>query len=124
MLVAKVTGVDFNSAQTDYQINIPLPAGFTRYTIHRVHITQASAPFKQATAGIFSSLGGRGSTIVANTAVTVTSALENTKGNLMSMPVALGLTNSLNFPNLQFRVGTAEGSSRTADVSVVYMPVP
>ena len=125
MMVSKLTAVNLNSANSDNAIPIVLPVGFTRYVLHKIFVSHASVSLTTATAGVFSSTGGGGSTIVTNAALSsITSTAENNAANLMAMTIALGASNSLNFSTLQFRVGTAQGSAATADVSIIYMPIP
>ncbi len=119
------TGVNFNSANTDTAITIALPTGFTRYVIQGIRISHASATLTTATAGVFSSTGGGGTTIASNAAVTISTASENLVNNLQTLALfSSNSTTSYNFGTLQFRVGTAQGSAATADVEIMVFPIP
>lgn len=127
MLLAKVTGVNFNSANTDNAITISLPSGFTRWRMSSMVISNVSAvPLTTATFGVFTSTGGGGVTIVTGgTATNVTSIAANTAGNGQSLPVVvLGGSTWMNVSTIYFRVQTAQGSAATGDVTIAYIPVP
>lgn len=119
----KITGVNFNSANTDNAITLTAPPGtYSRYQLFRVYITHCSASATTATVGLFTSTGGGGTAIVASgTAVTVSTASENTANNTQSLTVAVaasGATTNINTSPLQFRVQTPQGSAVTCDVTL------
>lgn len=132
VLYSKVT-VDFNAGNTDTQIPIVLPGGFTRYRLGGPlsvangygTISGASASITTATFGVFSAAAGAGTAITAaGTAITVSATAENTANNMQTITSGLTTsTESLNFTTLFFRVGTAQGSAATATVTVFYIPV-
>ena len=124
MLIQTLTGVSFNSGNTDYQIVISLPAGFTRYFINTVCISGASGTLTTATAGLFTATGGGGVTIAANQAVTVSTASNDTVNNMQSLTLTGTATTAFSDTALYFRIGTAEGSAQTASVTVRYTPLP
>jgi hypothetical protein len=116
--------VNFNSANTDTTIPIVLPAGVTNYLVKSVRLANASASISTATFGLFSASGGGGTAIMAaGQAITVTSAAANTNNNAQTATPATSNTQSYNFANLFFRVGTAQGSAATADVIIEIVPL-
>lgn len=129
MMSASVTAVNFNSANTDNAITITLPPGYTRFTMWRVYIDHASASLTTSTFGVFTSSGGAGNALVpAGTANTISTASDNTTNNMMVGNLAINVSSvsaSLPTPNtIYFRVGTAQGSTATADVTLLYVPMP
>jgi hypothetical protein len=126
LITCRITGVNFNSANTDNAIAITLPTGFSNYLINGVYISNASASLTTATAGLFTASGGGGTAIAAGgSAITVSSSSANTANNSMSMSLAAGVstTQSFNAGTLYFRIGTAQGSAATATVTVVIRPI-
>lgn len=117
-------GVNFNSANTDTSIAITLPTGVTRYKISQVFISHASASITTATFGCFTGAGGTGIAFVAaGTAITVSTASENTNNNTMTTAAVNVNTLSYTAGTLFFRVGTAQGSAATADVAITITPL-
>lgn len=125
-LVAKLTGVNFNSANTDNSIAIPLPSGFTRYRVSSIIISNSSlATLTTCTFGIFTAASGGGIAIVASaTACAITSNTNATSGNGQAPSLALNSATSFTNTPLFFRVQTAQGATATADVSIFYSPIP
>jgi len=123
-----VTGVNFNSANTDTAIAISLPTGFTRYRVNLFMIDHASASITTATCAAFTGAGATGTTLVTNpTTITVSTASEGTNNNLQQLNIVNGSTTSfrlVDVPTLYFRVITAQGSAATADVTVWIIPLP
>jgi hypothetical protein len=116
--------VNFNVANTDTVIPITLPAGYTRYLVAQVRISGASASLTTATCGVFTGAGGTGVAVVsAASAITVSSASENTANNAQSLTIASGVTQTITAANLYFRVGTAQGSAATGTVTIAITPV-
>lgn len=120
-MTACVTGVNFNSANTDTAISIPLPTGISLYTISRVQIHNASASISTATAGVFTATGGGGQTVAATQALTVTATAANTNNNTMILTLTNQNTMAYNSASLQFRTTVAQGSAATADVCINYL---
>ena len=113
-------GVDFNSANTDTEIPITLPAPFTRYAVNAVRISHASHTLTTATAGLFSLAAGAGTAIVTGgSAITVASGTAEAANSTQSMTVNNAGTVAYDASSLFFRVGTAEGAAATADVIIV-----
>lgn len=116
--------VDFNSANTDTAIAIPLPSGFTRYRLLGVNISGASASLTTATFGLFSAAAGGGTAVVASgTACTVNTASEDTATNMQFATVVAISTISHTYGTLYFRVQTPQGSAATAIVGLQLTPI-
>jgi hypothetical protein len=123
-LLFKISGVDFNSANTDNPITITLPTGFTRYRLNLVIISGASASLTTATFGVFSAAGGAGTAMVASgTAVTLSSASENTTNNAQAPGIVGASATSYNVSPIYFRVQNAQGSAATANVTIQILPL-
>lgn len=123
MLNFKITGVNFNSANTDTTIAITLPAGVTRWMLNGIRIVHASGSISTATAGVFSGAGGTGTTIAATQALTITSASADTNNNAMTMTLTNQTTTWFDYTTLYFRVSVAQGSAQTADVILTIIPM-
>lgn len=123
-----VTGVNFNSANTDNAVAITLPSGFTRFVINAVTINHASGTLTTATCGVFTAAAAGGIAIVTSgSAITVSTASEETNNNVQALTV--NNQNTLNYkltdvPTLYFRVQNAQGSAATGDVSIRIVPQP
>ncbi len=120
-VLVKLTGVNFNSANTDNAVTVPLPAGNTRWRLQQGVISNASHTLTTATFGMFSSTGGGGTVIVTSgTAITVSATTDNTNNNLQIITPVNNTTESFNFSTIQFRVQTAEGAASTADLTFIF----
>jgi len=125
MLVSGVIAVNFNAGNTDTAIPINLPAGYTRYRIHGINISGASASLSSATCGVFTAQAAGGVAVVTSgTAVTITTSLADTSNNAQSLTVNNQNTIALSDPVLYFRVQTPQGVPATANVSIFYQPLP
>lgn len=120
----QATGVNFNSANTDTTFTLNLPTGYTRYTIAAVRISHASQTLTTATFGLFTASGGGGTAILTGTAITVSTASENTNNNAQSTAPATAATQTYNASQLFFRVQTAQGAAATADVGFEIILLP
>ena len=120
-----ITGVNFNSTNTDYAFTITLPTGFSNYVIQYIRISNASASLSTSTFGVFTGSGGSGTQIVATgTVCTITSASANTVNNTQNCGIInVGATQSINYGTLYFRVQTPQGSPATATVRMAVLPV-
>jgi len=117
--------VNFNSANTDTPIAITLPAGVVNYKVNGVTIANASASLTGSTAGLFTAPNGTGIPIMsAGSAISVSSALANTNGNVQFLGINNPNTQAYNLPILYFRVGVASGSIATASVIIYIWPLP
>lgn len=128
-IIIKTATINFNSANTDTVFAITLPTGFSRYvcTGLRISNTQGnSGNASSATFGLFTAAGAGGSAIVASgTACTITNNTDGTANNNQAPAVAIGANTSFSvagFPNLYFRVQTAQGAAVTADVQIIIVP--
>jgi hypothetical protein len=125
-----LTGVNFNSATTDFAIPLTnFPSGMTRFRVSNVIISNASHTLVTATAGAFATTGGSG-TIAADQALTVSATTDATNNNGQQLTLTNSTTtmyvlaNLAHTPNLYFRIGTPEGATATADVTAVIIPLP
>ena len=116
--------VNFNAANTDTSIPITLPPGFTRYRVTSIYISGASASLSTATFGVFTAAAGGGTAVVTGgSAITVTTASENTNNNAQAATLNNATTESYTAATLFFRVGTAQGSAATGNVTLMISPL-
>lgn len=119
------SAINFNAANTDNPLLVNLPAGYTRYKIRDILISNASATLTTATCGVFTQAAGAGVAVVAgSTAVTVNTAGTDTNNNMQSLTIANQATMALSDTTLFFRTQIAQGSAATADVTIFYQPLP
>lgn len=123
-----LSGVNFNSANTDNAIALSLPSGFTRYLVTGCRICAASASLTTATCGLFTAAAAGGTAIVTGaTAITVSTASESTNNNAQSLTIQQSSTATYllsSIPTLYFRVQTAQGSAATASVVLTIVAMP
>ena len=125
VMVATFLQVNFNSTNNDNEIGINLPPNYTRYRIHEILVSGATASLSSATCGVFTQTGGTGVAVVAgNTALTITTSLIDTNNNMQSLTIADQNTMALSDAALYFRTQTAQGSPALANVSVYYEILP
>lgn len=123
--VTTLTGVNFNAANSDNPVVINLPAGYTRYRVEQIIISDASGTLTTATCGVFTVSSGGGMAIVTSgTAITVSTGADATVNNMQSLTINNQGTMSLNITPIFFRVQTAQGAPATGNVSVFYQPLP
>lgn len=126
--VFKLPGVNFNSANTDTQLSISLPSGFTRWQIHQGFISNPQQTFSTATFGMWTGAGATGTNIVTGaTATAIASTADGAAGNTQLFTGVVGTNQSFTvagFPNLFFRVQTAQGATAVADVNIVLRCLP
>src|SRR6266576_3173052 len=78
-VILRLTGVNFNAANSDNPIAVSLPTGVTRYMVSAVLLSKASASISTATAGLFTAAAAGGVPIVnGGSAITVTATAANT----------------------------------------------
>lgn len=119
-----ITGVDFNSANTDTPVTIVLPSGFTRYRFQSIVLHGASASLTTATCGVFTDAAGAGTAIVASgTVISVSTASESTANNMQAFTVAGVSTTSWTDTAIFFRVQNPQGSAATGSVTFYYQPL-
>lgn len=121
----KLTGVNFNAANNDNAITLPLPSGYSRYVVERIYVGNVSASITTATAGMFSAAGGGGTTLVTTAAMTVSTAAANTANNnqILTGTNAWAFGVASNFTSAFFRTVTPQGSAATGDVTIIYTPI-
>lgn len=125
MFSSTVQGVNFNATNTDTPIPINLPANYTRYRIHGISVSGASAALNSSTCGVFTGTGGGGVAIVTSgTALTITATLADTNNNMQGFTINNQNTLALSDNTIFFRVQTPQGSIATATVTVFYQPLP
>lgn len=124
VLTSSILGVNFNAANSDNPIPIPIPAGFTRYRIHDILVSGASASLIAASAGVFTAAGGLGVTVVPNTSMTITTGVFDAVNSLQAMPISNQNTIAFVDVVLYFRVVSPQGSPATANVTINYEPLP
>jgi len=123
-----ITGVNFNSANTDNAINISLPTGFTRYLINSVRTVNCTGTLNAVTIGVFTATGGGGTAVVTGgSGVGVTTGSDTTNGNAGANTVnnpntlAYKLTD---VPTIYYRVQNAQGTATTGTVILQITPIP
>jgi hypothetical protein len=120
-----VSGINFNAANTDNPIPINLPVGYTKYRIHQILISGASASLTTATCGVFTQEAAAGLGVVATgTAITVAQTAGDTNNNMQSLTIVDQNTLALVDTVLFFRVQNAQGSAALATVTCFYQPIP
>lgn len=126
-----ITGVQFNTGNTDFIITLPSPpSGYTRYSIRNVFISGASASLNPATCGLFTANSAGGLALVTSgTAVTVTATADSTTNNMQVLsPVNVNtmsnLYSALTSGQIYFRVQTASSLPATASITVNYSWLP
>ena len=118
--------VNFNTVD-DTAIPISLPPGCTRYLVHSVTISAASASLTTASIGVFTQRNAGGLAIVTGTAVTVSNATDATVNNTQTLTPNNAGTESYLLGAVQTalytRIIMPEGSAATANVSVTILPL-
>lgn len=109
-VLGSASAVNLNSANTDNAISISA----TRYILRKVIIESPSAAVTTATAGVFTAAGGAGTTLAADQALS--GVLTATTKFMEVVLQAITGTDVRTEGTLYFRVGTAEGGARTANV--------
>lgn len=119
-----ITGINANSANTDNAITITLPTGYTKYRINNVMSYNPSTSLTNATAGVFTGAGGTGTTVVSNVALSaLTTNAAGTSGSLLAHAVVNVNSAFFNSSTLFYRIGTAQGSAATVDVTIQIVPL-
>lgn len=115
-ILATLTGVNINSATTDYAIT--LPNGSQRI-VPVIIITDASANASGTwTYGVFTGTGGTGTALLGNGA-NARAGLTDANGCAVSFG-----TGTTTGSTIYFRVGTALGSAGTVTVHIAGFPAP
>lgn len=120
---AVAKAVNFNSANTDTAIQIPLPPGAVSYLVNNLKISNASQTLTTATFGLFTQVTGGGTAIfAAGQVITVSTAAAGAANNSQANVPATASTqsyapgSSTPASTLQFRVGTPQGATAIGDV--------
>ena len=117
--------INFNASNSDNPLLINLPAGYTRYRIHQILISNASQTLSTATCGVFTQAAAAGVAIVTSgSSITVTQSAEDTVNNMQALTINNQNTMSLIDTTLYFRVQTAQGAPATGTVTIFYQPLP
>ena len=117
--------INFNSTNTDNPLLINLPAGYTRYRVSMIVISNASQTLTTATCGVFTQSGALGTAIVTTgSAITVSQSAADTINNMQLLSVNNQNTMSLVDTTLYFRVQIAQGVAATGTVTIFYQPLP
>jgi hypothetical protein len=130
MMRVSITGVNFNSANTDNVIVLQMPSDSTRFSIYRALIYHASGTLTTSTVGLYTASSAGGLALIpAATAVTVSTAADATANNGQSITGAnFGTTvvaASMATPNtIYFRIQTPQGAAQTADILIDYFTMP
>jgi hypothetical protein len=120
-----VLGTNFNSSNTDFPLPIQLPVGFTRYRLHDILISGATASLTGCTCGVFTQASGLGQAVVTSgTAVTVSSTAADTANNMQMLTLNNQNTIAWSDTTLYFRVQNSQGSPAFANITVNYEPLP
>lgn len=123
-ILVAAKGVNFNAANSDTTLTIPIPPGFTQYVVTSVRIGGASHTLVTATCSLWTGAGGTGTAIVASgSAITVSATTAGSNNNTQSLTIANQNTEAYSNSSLFFRVQTAEGAAATATVVVEITPV-
>ena len=125
MFQSTILQINFNSTNTDNPIQINLPVGFTKYRIHQILLSGATASLSTATCGVFTAqaAGGLG-VVTTGTSITVTQTAGDTNNNMQSFTIVNQNTLALIDTTLYFRVQTPQGSAALGNVTVWYQPLP
>jgi hypothetical protein len=110
-LLGIIENVDLNSAGSDNAIAIEAQ----QYRIDRITVDAATDPVTTATVGVFTAVGGGGTTLFANQTIANLTAPEKFDD---ITPQAIVGTDTRTEASLFFRCGTAEGSPCSVRVSV------
>jgi hypothetical protein len=129
MSASKTIGANFNAANgTDIITFTPtLPAGFTRWAINRMFITNASHTMATVSVGVYSAASAGGTAVITAYTPGNTNSTDGTAHNfsIASAASTFGQTacfaaGDSNYVNLV----TQEGAACTADVTIEYILLP
>ena len=128
-LLIKNTGINFDATSgTDILILTPaLPAGFTRFMVANMFITNASHTLATVSVGMWSAASAGGTAIIAAYTPGNTSATDGTAHNASIALAAATFGQTTCFASgdsVYVNLVTQEGAATTADVSVEYIPLP
>ena len=122
---ADILNVNFNLTNSDNQILINLPVGFTRWRPSNIFISGSSGILTTATCGIFTQPAAGGVAIVSGgSSITITTGAVDTNNNMQNLTPNNNTTLALSDTAIYFRVQTPQGVTATANVTVFYEPLP
>jgi hypothetical protein len=121
--VIAATGINFNLTG-DTTFPVALPAGFTRYLVREVRISNASISLTTAQFGVYTGTLQGGVNIVAQTLTGITNNTAGTNLNAFSATVIDTGTRFYTSPTLYLNIGVAQGATATADASILITPLP
>ena len=110
-----LTGANFNTA-SDQTLSLTLPAGYTRYVIRHIVISNASVNMTTAVGGIYTGTGKSGVLAVANTQVYT--ALTDSSHFLDCTLTSDAQTIAFTLTPLYFSLTTPQGVTATADINI------
>lgn len=119
-IVPQFASVNMNSANTDHQITL-IP--WAKYRVRAIIIENCSANLgatSTATLGVFTGAGGTGNTLV--TSATIAGLTASTKFVSLTL-AANATTDTQTASSIYARVGIAQGSAATCDVSLYVDPL-
>jgi hypothetical protein len=121
--VTAATAINFNLTG-DTAFPIALPAGFTRYLVREVRISNASISLTTAQFGVYTGTLQGGVNIVAQTLTGITNNTPGTNLNAYSATVIDSGTRFYNSATIYLNIGTPQGATATADASILITPMP
>lgn len=120
-----ITNVNFNSANTDNQILINLPVGFTRWRVSQVVLSGASGTLSTATCSLYTQPAAGGFAIVTSaSAITITTSAIDTNNNMQVLSINDQNTLAYSDTAIYFRINGAQGNAAIGNVTVIYAPLP
>lgn len=121
VLAATLNAANFNIA-TDQPLTITLPAGYSKWQIDTVRVSNPSVSLTTAVGGIYSGAGKTGVQIVSAAQVyaALTTNAANTSGSAMSATVSN--VAAYNLGAIYFSLTTPQGAPATADINVWIRP--
>jgi hypothetical protein len=120
-----ITNVNFNSANTDNQVLINLPVGFTRWRMQNIYLSGASGTLTTATCGLFTQPAAGGVAIVTSgSAINVNTSSIDTNNN--GQVFTINNQNTLFYSDtaIYFRVQNPQGNAATGNITVDYVVLP
>jgi hypothetical protein len=120
------TTVAFSVSLTDFTFTVPIPTsmGFSRYQIDSIRVSGATATLTGSTVALFTAASGGGTQVLTSTATTVTSTVESTNNNSMTLNVANQSTQSFNNTSLFFRIMAANTANAAGSATVTLYVTP
>ncbi|TMJ04330.1 MAG: hypothetical protein E6G97_07445 [Alphaproteobacteria bacterium] len=121
VLLGAAKAVNFNLV-ADTAIAITLPFGAANWRLAAIVICDATGDLSASHFALFTATGGGGTGIRGDTACNITNGTPNTASNLQAVGPSVDAL--YNVATVQFRMMTAQGAARTADVYLFGYPLP